>query len=81
MWEVPPPKSPSLLYNENYMNNTYSLFRSKTFWTLVIMSVLPIANAIVPVLPASVQDVVTVLLGLVAAQFHKSTATSSGAVN
>lgn len=63
------------------MTNTYSLLRSRTFWVLVIMSFLPVANAIVPVLPVDVQNLATVILGLLAAYFHGTTAQNSGAVN
>ncbi len=45
------------------------------------MSLLPIANAIVPVLPTSVQDMATILLGLLATYFHNQTAVNNGAVN
>lgn len=63
------------------MNNTYSLLKSRTFWTLVIMSILPIANAIVPTLPTGVQDIAIAILGVLAAYFHNSTAQKSGATN
>ena len=63
------------------MQNTYSLLRSRTFWTLVIMSLLPVANAIVPTLPQGAQAAAELVLGILAASFHKSTATRVGAVN
>lgn len=63
------------------MQNTYSLLKSRTFWTLVIMALLPVANTIVPTLPMNVQDIATVVLGLLAAYFHNSTAQKAGATN
>jgi hypothetical protein len=60
---------------------TYSLLRSRTFWTLVVMSLLPIANALVPILPVSIQAAVELVLGVLASAFHNSTAQNSGAVN
>lgn len=63
------------------MNNTYSLLRSKTFWLLVVASVLPIANAIVPTLPIGLQDVVEAVLGVLAMITHNMTAQSVGATN
>lgn len=63
------------------MQNTYSLLRSKTFWVLVVMSILPIANAIVPTLPVGWQDGVEAVLGLIAMYTHNLTAQTSGATN
>jgi hypothetical protein len=63
------------------MNQTYALIRSRTFWTIFIMSLLPVANAIVPTFPPAVASVCEVLLGVVAAYFHNQTAINSGAVN
>lgn len=61
--------------------NTYSLLRSRTFWTLVVMSLLPVANVIVPTLPEGAQAATEIVLGVIAAYFHNSTAVRSGAVN
>lgn len=63
------------------MNPTYSLLRSKTFWTLVVMSLLPIANSIVPTLPPLWQNMAELVLGILAAYFHNSTAQAAGATN
>lgn len=63
------------------MNNTYALVRSRTFWTLVVMSLLPIVNAIIPTLPPLWQNVAEVALAGLAAIFHNSTAQKAGAVN
>ena len=64
-----------------YMNPTYNLLKSRTFWTLVIMSLLPVANAILPTLSPAFQGIAEVFLGIVAAYFHNSTAVNSGATN
>lgn len=63
------------------MQQTYSLFKSRTFWTLVAMSLLPILNAIAPTLPLFWQNLAEVLLSILAAYFHNSTAQNSGAIN
>lgn len=63
------------------MQNTYSLIKSRTFWVLVVMSLLPIANAIVPTLPPAWQDLVELVLGLVAAYVHKDGMVKAGATN
>jgi hypothetical protein len=65
----------------SYMNPTYNLLKSRTFWTLVIMSLLPIANVIVPTLPGGVQAGAELVLGILAAYFHNSTAVNAGATN
>lgn len=63
------------------MTQTYSLLRSRTFWTLVIMSLLPVLNAIVPTLPVPVQATAELILGILATYFHNSTAQKAGATN
>ncbi len=63
------------------MNQTYALIRSRTFWTLVVMSLLPVANAIIPTLAPSGQAIAEIVLGLIASYFHNSTAQKAGAVN
>lgn len=63
------------------MNQTYALLRSRTFWTLVVMSLLPVANAIVPTLGPSGQAVAEIVLGLIASYFHNATAVKAGATN
>lgn len=61
--------------------NTYSLLKSRTFWLLVIASLLPIGNAIVPTLPMGVQDIVEIVLSVLAMITHNDTAQRSGAIN
>lgn len=45
------------------------------------MSLLPVANAIVPVLPTGVQAGAEVILGFVASYFHKDGMVAAGATN
>jgi hypothetical protein len=61
------------------MENTYALLKSRTFWTLVAMSALPIVNAIVPTLPPLWQNVVEIVLAAAAAYFHKDGVVKFGA--
>lgn len=63
------------------MNNTYSLLKSRTFWTLVFMSLVPVVNAIIPTLSPMVQSIVVLILGAAGAYFHNDTAQRSGATN
>lgn len=63
------------------MSTTYSIFRSKTFWTLVVAGVLPVINLFVPILPQAFQALAEVILASLATYFHVSTAQSSGATN
>lgn len=63
------------------MTNTYSIFRSKTFWTLVIAGLLPLVNLFVPFLPQGIQAIAELLLATLASYFHTQTAISAGAVN
>lgn len=63
------------------MQTTYSLLRSRTFWLLVIAAFIPVANAIVPTLPPSVQAIVSVILSGMAIVTHNATAQNSGATN
>ncbi len=63
------------------MQNTYSLLRSKTFWLLVVTALLPIANAIAPTLPMGVQNIVEIILSVLAMITHNMTAQNSNAVN
>ncbi len=69
------------VYTKERMTNTYSLLRSKTFWTIVAMAVIGAGNALVPVIPVAYQAVIEVILGAVASMFHLSTATTAGATN
>lgn len=48
----------------------FSLFKSRTFWTVVVMFVVGGGNALVPVLPAPVQTAAMAVLGIMAAYFH-----------
>lgn len=48
----------------------YSIFKSRTFWTLVATIVVVDGNMLLPVLPTSVEGVAVVLLGLLATYFH-----------
>jgi len=48
----------------------WSIFKSRTFWTIVAMFVVGGGNAIVPVLPAAVQAVALGILGILATYFH-----------
>jgi hypothetical protein len=52
----------------------YSLFRSKTFWTIVAMVFVGAGNAVVPVIPADYQAIAVTLLAVLASTFHLSTA-------
>lgn len=49
---------------------TFSYFKSRTFWTVVAMFAVGGINAIVPVLPPTIQTVATGLLGILAVYFH-----------
>lgn len=48
----------------------YSIFKSRTFWTIVAMFIIGGLNAIVPVLPAGMQTVLMGILGVAATYFH-----------
>lgn len=48
----------------------WSYFKSRTFWTIVGIFVVNGGNAIVGVLPPTVQTIVTGLLGILAVYFH-----------
>lgn len=63
------------------MNNAYSIFRSRTFWTLVVAGALPIVNLFTPFLPPAYQALAEVVLLAVANAFHLDTAKRAGAVN
>lgn len=47
-----------------------SIFKSRTFWTVVVMFFVGGGNAIVPVLPASFQAIVMLALSALATYFH-----------
>ncbi len=59
----------------------YSLLRSRTFWTIVAMFVIGGGNAIVPVLPESIQVVGMFALSALASYFHLSTGQSKTGTN
>lgn len=52
------------------MQKTFSIFYSRTFWTILAMFIVGGGNALVPVLPAAVQTIAMALLGLLATYFH-----------
>ncbi len=60
---------------------SYSLLRSKTFWTIVIMFVVGGGNAIIPVLPLSIQAVAMGCLGILASYWHLQTGQSQSGSN
>jgi hypothetical protein len=49
---------------------TYSLFASRTVWTVILMFVVGGLNAIVPVLPAGFQAFAMAVLSILAMYFH-----------
>jgi hypothetical protein len=49
---------------------TYSIFASRTVWTVVAMFVIGGGDAIVPVLPAWMQVAALAVLGALATYFH-----------
>lgn len=59
----------------------YSLFRSKTFYTIIAMAVVGAGNAVMPVVSPTVAAILEVILTILASQFHLSTATKFGARN
>lgn len=61
--------------------NTYSLIRSKTFWTIIAMFIVGGGNAIIPVIPEGLQASLELMLTIIASIFHLSTAQKSGATN
>ena len=58
---------------------TYQLLKSRTFWLLVVASLLPVANAIVPTLPPNVQEIVSAILGVIAIYTHQDGVKKFGA--
>ena len=48
----------------------YSIFKSRTFWTLVATIVVVDGNLLLPVLPSPVEGIAVVLLGFLATYFH-----------
>jgi hypothetical protein len=63
------------------MNQTYSLLRSKTFWTIVLMAVVGAGNAVIPVIPTQYAAVMEVVLAAIASIFHQQTGLSTTGTN
>lgn len=59
----------------------YSLFRSRTFWTIVAMFVVGGLNAIMNWMPANLQAGAMVLLTVLASYFHLQTGRSTSGSN
>jgi hypothetical protein len=67
--------------NEIYMTPSYSLFRSRTFWTIIAMMIVGAGNAVIPVIPAPYSALVVCVLGVVASYFHLDTGNSTAGSN
>ena len=67
--------------NEIIMTPNYSLFRSRTFWTLVFAFVFNGFTAIQGQIPAGVEVIVNGVLLIVASYFHLSTGNSVTGAN
>lgn len=63
------------------MTQTYSLLRSKTFWTIIAMVVVGAGNAVLPVIPTADQAVIQLVLGVLASYFHLQTGQSTTGSN
>ena len=48
----------------------YSILKSRTFWTIVATIVVVDGNIILPLLPASIEGIVVLVLGGIATYFH-----------
>ncbi len=59
----------------------YSLLRSKTFWTIVLMALIGAGNAIVPVIPPDYAGVLETILAVLASIFHLQTGRSTTGSN
>ncbi len=59
----------------------YSLFRSRTFWTLVATAVVSVGNIFLPIIPVAAQGLVTVVLLVIASYFHLQTGQSTSGIN
>ncbi len=59
----------------------YSLLRSKTFYTILAMFVIGGGNAVIPVLPMSLQAVAMGALGILASYWHLQTGNSTTGSN
>lgn len=60
---------------------TYSLLRSRTFWTIVAMFLVSGGNAISPMIPAGAELFLQAMLSLIAAYFHLQTAQAGDVTN
>ena len=60
---------------------TYSIFRSRTFWSIIAMFLVGGVQAISSVVPAPVETIIMFILGFAATTFHLSTAVNAGATN
>ena len=63
--------------------NVYNGWVSKTNWSAVVLVVVTMVQAVVPFMPANVQEVVTAVLGTLIVVFHiqgvnKAAAASAG---
>lgn len=47
-----------------------SIFKSRTFWTLVAVFVVGGGNAIVPMIPEGLQAIIVAVLAMLATYFH-----------
>jgi membrane protein implicated in regulation of membrane protease activity len=63
------------------MSTTYSLLRSRTFWTIAVAIIIAVLNAITPFISPEYQGVITTILGVLAIYFHNNTAQKANAVN
>lgn len=61
--------------------NTYSLLRSKTFYTAVALGLVNLIQIFTPFLPASVSAIADVVGTVLIALFHLNTAMQAGATN
>lgn len=63
------------------MQNTYSLFRSKTFYTIIVMFLIGGFQGITSFLPSGSETIILGALGLLASYFHLDTAKTGGVTN
>jgi len=59
----------------------YSLLRSRTFWTFVLMFIIGGVNAIAQVIPAGLDTAIMLGLTGLGSYFHLQTAVTNGAIN
>lgn len=63
------------------MEQTYSLLRSKTFWTIVVAAVVGAGNAVVPFMPEQYSAIAVLVLTSLASYFHLQTGRSTSGTN